>query len=119
MKPCLQQLHVCMQIELKYPPASERPTQAAGQAQPLSFRPGELPKQAAKLPQWAPEQARAFCLALGFLARMPRLQYRSRCHLEDIRMPLCILLLTCHLATNLGYAGQSCAGTGEYGASLC
>ena len=46
-----------MQIELKYPPASERPAQAAGQAQPLSFRPGELPKQAAKLPQWAPDQA--------------------------------------------------------------
>lgn len=48
-----------MQVELKYLPASERPTQTAGQAQPLSFRPGELPKQAAKLPQWGPDQASA------------------------------------------------------------
>ena len=46
-----------MQVELKYPPASERPTQTVGQAQPLSFRPGDVPKQAAKLPQWAPAQA--------------------------------------------------------------
>ena len=64
--PCSEacrELQVCMQVELKYPPASERPTQTAGQAQPLSFRPGELPKQAAKLPQWSPGQACAFSLA--------------------------------------------------------
>lgn len=54
--PDLQQSYGFMQVELKYPPASDRPAQAAGQAQPLSFRPGELPKQAAKLPQWAPDQ---------------------------------------------------------------
>ena len=56
---CWREPQICMQVELKYPPASERPTQTAGQAQPLSFRPGELPKQAAKLPQWAPDQASA------------------------------------------------------------
>ncbi|CAL5225176.1 g7957 [Coccomyxa viridis] len=55
---------ISYQVELKYLPASERPTQTAGQAQPLSFRPGELPKQAAKLPQWGPDQERPSFSAL-------------------------------------------------------
>ena len=55
---CAEVSSVCFgsQVELKYPAASERPAQTARQAQPLSFRPGEAPKQAAELPQWAPDQ---------------------------------------------------------------
>ena len=63
-----------LQVELKYPAASERPAQTARQAQPLSFRPGEAPKQAAELPQWAPDQVSPASVAASspLLSHTPR-----------------------------------------------